>query len=256
MGILNVTPDSFYDGGKYTSDIEICHQVELMLNEGADIIDIGGYSSRPRGENITEDDEILRVNGALSTLNKQFSSTLFSVDTFRSKVAESSLNNGAFLINDISGGNLDNKMLETIGHFNCPYVIMHMKGNPQTMSQQTQYDDLITEVYKDLVSKITRANSYGISNLIVDPGFGFSKTLDQNYELLRNLDKFASLNATLLIGISRKSMIYKKLNTSAEEALNGTTALNLFALTKGAKIIRVHDVKEAKETITLFNELT
>lgn len=256
MGILNVTPDSFFDGGKYKDESTLLNQVERMLKHGATFIDIGGYSSRPGAEHVSEDEELNRVLPVIELILKHFSETLISVDTFRSKVARKSIETGAALINDISAGKLDDNMLSTIGKLGVPYIMMHMKGNPKTMQQQTDYKDLVKEVISYFAERIAAAHAEKINDIIIDPGFGFAKTLEQNYELLNHLELLKMLDKPILAGVSRKSMIYKTLNTSADDALNGTTALHMVALQKGAKILRVHDVKEAMECIALYNQLT
>ncbi len=256
MGILNVTPDSFFDGGKYKDESAILNQVESMINDGATFIDVGGYSSRPGADDVSEGEELNRVIPVIELVLKHFPETLISVDTFRSEVAKKSIEAGAALINDISAGKLDDRMLSTIGKLGVPYIMMHMKGNPKTMRQQTEYNDLVKEVISYFAERIAAAHAEKINDIIIDPGFGFAKTLDQNYELLNRLELLQMLDKPLLAGVSRKSMIYKTLNTSPEQALNGTTALHMVALQKGAKILRVHDVKEAMECVTLYNQLT
>jgi dihydropteroate synthase len=255
MGILNVTPNSFFDGGKYKNEKEILSQVEKMVIEGATFIDIGAYSSKPNAEFVSEEEEISRIVPVINLILKHFPETILSIDTFRSEVAKASLENGAAIINDISAGHLDDKMLEVIGKYNVPYIMMHMRGTPQTMQTLTVYDDIVKEMMFYFSERIAKARSFGINDLIIDPGFGFAKKLDQNYEVFQKMELFSMLDLPLLVGISRKSMIYKTLNTSIEEALNGTTILNTLALTKGAKILRVHDVKEAMECVTLFNKI-
>jgi len=254
MGILNVTPNSFFDGGKYQNESEILAKVEKMLNDGATFIDIGAYSSKPSAEFVSEAEELQRITPIINLILKHFPETLLSIDTFRSQVAKACIENGASIINDISAGNLDTKMLETIAKYNVPYIMMHMRGTPQTMQTMTNYDNIVKEILFYFSERVAKARSYGINDLIVDPGFGFAKTLEQNYEVLQKMELFEILELPLLAGFSRKSMIYKTLNSTAEEALNGTTVLNTIALTKGAKILRVHDVKEAMECITLFNK--
>ena len=255
MGILNVTPNSFFDGGKYKNDSEILSRVEKMLNDGATFIDIGAYSSKPSAEFVSEDEELQRIVPIVKLILEHFSETLISIDTFRSEVAKACIENGAAIINDISAGILDDKMLETIAKYNVPYIMMHMRGTPQTMQTMTNYDNIVKEILFYFSERIAQARSLGINDLIIDPGFGFAKTLEQNYEVLQKMELFEMLELPLLAGFSRKSMIYKTLNSSAEEALNGTTVLNTIALTKGAKILRVHDVKEAMECVTLFNKI-
>ena len=255
MGILNVTPDSFYDGGVHNSDKKILKHVEKMLNDGAAFIDIGAYSSRPNGINIDENEELNRVVPALELVNNTFPNTIISIDTFRSKVAEACLNSGASIINDISAGEMDKKMMKIVGKYKVPYIMMHMKGNPQNMISRTNYDDMLKEIIKYFSKKINQALSYNINDMIIDPGFGFAKDLRQNYNLLSNMDVLKILDKPIMVGISRKSMIYKSLKTSAKESLNGTTVLNTVSLIKGASILRVHDVKEASECIKLISAL-
>jgi dihydropteroate synthase len=255
MGILNVTPNSFFDGGKYNQESDILLRVEKMLSAGAAFIDIGAYSSKPSAEFVSEQEEISRMVPVVNLILKHFPEALLSIDTFRSEVAKASIENGAAIINDIAAGNLDDKMLETIAKYNVPYIMMHMRGTPQTMQTLTHYDDIVKEMLFYFSERIAAARELGINDLIIDPGFGFAKTLEQNYEVLKKMELFEMLELPLLVGISRKSMIYKELGTSADEALNGTTVINTIALTKGAKIIRVHDVKEAVECVHLFNKI-
>ena len=255
MGILNITPDSFYDGGRYNSDKKILDHVEKMIIDGAIFIDIGAYSSRPGGVDIDENEELKRIIPAIELVNKKFPEIIISIDTFRSKVAEACLNSGASIINDISASQLDEKMMETIAKYNVPYIIMHMKGNPQNMMDKTNYDDMLQEMIKYFSKKINQAMSYKINDIIIDPGFGFAKNIKQNYDLLNHLDLLKILDKPIMVGISRKSMIYKSLDSTPEEALNGTTVLNTVALIKGASILRVHDVKEANECIKLIGSL-
>lgn len=251
MGILNLTPDSFYDGGKYQDEVAILNQVEKMLTEGATFIDVGAYSSRPGADAISAAEEVQRLVPIIDLLLKKFPDILISIDTFRSTVANNCIEAGAVLINDISAGIQDDEMLPTIAKHKVPYIMMHMRGNPKTMQSKTTYTHLVTEIVHYFSKRLAKARALGLHDIILDPGFGFSKTLEQNYELLSALDFFQTLQCPLLAGLSRKSMIYKALKTNADEALNGTTALNMVALTKGAKILRVHDVKEAKECIEL-----
>jgi dihydropteroate synthase len=255
MGILNITPNSFYDGGKYSLENNAIAQVEKMLKEGATFIDIGAYSSKPNAEFVSEEEELNRIIPVVKTLIKEFPEALLSIDTFRSTVAQECINNGAALINDISAGSLDEKMMEVIASNNIPYIMMHLRGTPQTMQDQTNYEHIINEILTYFSDKVNKARSLGINDLIIDPGFGFAKTTDQNYEILSNLEQFKMLELPILAGVSRKSMIYKTLDTSPEEALNGTTVLNTIAITKGATIIRVHDVKEAMECVKLCGKL-
>lgn len=255
MGILNVTPNSFFDGGKFKTESLILSQVEKMLSDGATFIDIGAYSSKPSAEFVSEKEELQRIVPIVQLILEKFPETLISIDTFRSEVAKACLENGAAIINDISAGNLDDKMLEIIAKYNVPYIMMHMRGTPQTMQTMTNYDNIVKEILFYFSERVSKARSYGINDVVIDPGFGFAKTVEQNYEVLQKLGLFEILELPLLVGFSRKSMIYKILNSNAQEALNGTTALNTIALTKGAKILRVHDVKEAIECVTLFNKL-
>lgn len=255
MGIINLTPDSFYDGGKLTSEKEILHQAEKMLTAGATFLDLGGYSSRPRAKFVSTTEEIDRVLPVVSILINEFPKVSLSIDTFRSEVANECLNAGASMINDISAGILDEQMFKVIAQHQVPYIMMHMKGTPEAMMNNTHYKDLTKEIIYYFSERIAVARSFGINDIIVDPGFGFSKTLEQNYELFNDLDFFKSLNIPFLVGISRKSMIQKKLQVSAEDSLNGSTALHAIAIQKGASILRVHDVKEAFETISLLQNL-
>lgn len=255
MGILNVTPDSFYDGGRYKDENSILNQVETMLNQGATFIDIGAYSSRPNADFVTEEEELQRIVPIVELLVKRFPEIIISVDTFRSEVAKQTIKAGASLINDISAGFLDEKMMQTVANLSVPYIMMHMRGTPQTMQTLTDYDNLTKDVNFYFSERINKARALGIVDLILDPGFGFAKTTQQNFELLNQLELLNIADLPLLVGVSRKSMIYKTLDTTAQNALNGTTALHMIALQKGAKILRVHDVKEAKECITLYNKL-
>ncbi len=254
MGILNVTPNSFFDGGKYKNESEILSQVSKMLNAGATFIDIGAYSSKPNADFVSEEEELQRMVPIVNLILENYPDTLISIDTFRSKVAQVCIENGAAIINDISAGNGDEKMLETIAKFNVPYIMMHMQGTSKTMQTLTNYDNIVKEMLFYFSEKVAQARCLGINDLILDPGFGFAKTLEQNYEILQKMELFNILDLPLLVGFSRKSMIYKTLNSNAEAALNGTTVLNTLALTKGAKILRVHDVKEAMECVTLYTK--
>lgn len=255
MGILNVTPNSFFDGGKHANEKAILTQVEKMLLEGAAFIDIGGYSSKPSAEFVSEEEELHRLIPVIKDVVKEFPDVIISVDTFRSKVAKEAIENGAAIINDISTGNLDAKMIETVAKLQVPYIMMHMKGTPQTMQSLAQYDNIVKEMLFYFSQKIAQARSLGINDLILDPGFGFAKTLEQNFEVLSKLELFQMTELPLLVGVSRKSMVYKTLETTAEFALNGTTSLNTISLLKGAKILRVHDVKEAVECVKLHQQL-
>ena len=252
MGILNLTPDSFYDGGKYKDVTSALKQVEKMLEEGANFIDIGAYSSRPNAADISESDELQRILPMIELMVKEFPDALISIDTFRSNVAKKCIEAGACIINDISAGKLDNQMLQTVSNLHVPYIMMHMKGTPQTMQKMSSYNNLLKEVLFYFSERIAAARALGIVDLIVDPGFGFAKTIEQNYELLNQLELFKILELPLLAGFSRKSMVYKPLDLSSKEALNGTTVLNTIALQKGASILRVHDVKEAVECVKLM----
>ena len=255
MGILNVTPDSFYDGGFYDNQKKVIDQVEKMINDGASIIDIGGYSSRPGADNISPDVELARVLPIVKLIKERFSKILISIDTFRSEVAKQCVENGADIINDISGGSLDSKMFETVAKLNVPYIIMHMRGNPSNMMDKTDYENIIEEMENYFSKKIELAKSFGVNDIIIDPGFGFAKTTKQNFDILKKLTYLKKLDKPLLVGVSRKSMIYKTLNLSPIDSLNGSTVLHTISLLKGANIIRVHDVKEANECIRLVNEL-
>ncbi|MGO4822095.1 MULTISPECIES: dihydropteroate synthase [unclassified Flavobacterium] len=255
MGILNVTPDSFFDGGSYTKESDLLNQVDKMVNDGATFIDIGAYSSKPNADFVSEQVELERIVPVVQLILKHFPDVLLSIDTFRSTVAAACLENGAALINDISAGDLDVNMFEVIAKYNVPYIMMHMRGTPQTMQKLTDYKDIVKEMLFYFSERVVKARKFGINDLIVDPGFGFAKTTEQNYEVMQKLALFKMLELPVLVGISRKSMIYKILNTNAKEALNGTTFLNTIALTKGANILRVHDVKEAAESVTLWNQL-
>jgi len=255
MGIVNATPDSFFDGGKLTNSNEILFQVEKMLVDGATFIDLGGYSSKPGAKFVSETEELNRVIPIVKLLVEKFPDILLSIDTFRSEVAQQAIQNGAALINDISAGLLDENMLETVAKLQVPYIMMHMKGTPKTMQSLANYDDLLKEMNYYFSERIAKARRFGLNDIIIDPGFGFAKTLEQNYELLHNLELLQFHDLPILAGISRKSMIYKALETSPEEALNGTTFLHAFCLQKGATILRVHDVKEAVECVKLMSRL-
>lgn len=255
MGILNVTPNSFYDGGKHKEINSIIHQVDKMLSEGADFIDIGAYSSKPSAEFVSEEEEIKRLVPIVKSLVETFPNIILSVDTFRANVAKAAVEHGVAMVNDIAAGLLDDKMLETVAALKVPYIMMHMRGNPQTMQSLTDYNDIVKEMIFYFSERIQKARSFGISDIVIDPGFGFAKTLEQNYEVLHKMELFEMLELPMLVGVSRKSMIYKVLESSPQEALNGTSVLNTIALQKGAKILRVHDVKEAVECIKLVSKL-
>lgn len=254
MGILNLTPDSFYDGGKYKSAADILKQVEKMLREGATFIDIGAYSSRPKAKHISQDEELSRLLPVLELLVKEFPDALISIDTFRSSVADKAIASGACMVNDISGGSMDENMFATIAKLQVPYILMHMVGTPQTMQQHVQYEDLIKDIIFYFSQKVFELRKLGVNDLILDPGFGFSKTLDQNFELLQKLELFSGMDLPILAGLSRKSMLYKLLGLDADRALNATTSVNTIALMKGASILRVHDVQEAMETVRIFEK--
>jgi dihydropteroate synthase len=256
MGILNITPDSFYAGSRYNSEKEILTAATRMLLEGADILDVGAYSSRPGAKDISIEEESTRVLKAIKLINRELPDAVISIDTFRSQIArEAVLGCGALIINDISGGEADTKMFDTVGKLNVPYILMHMKGDPRTMQKKPVYDDIVADILKWFGERIYMLNSAGMKDIIIDPGFGFGKTIDNNYEMLRRLGDFSITGLPLLVGISRKSMIWKTLSITSDEALNGTTALNAIALTNGADILRVHDVKEAVQTVKLIDRL-
>lgn len=256
MGVLNVTPDSFYDGGKYTKDTPILKRVESILEQGATFIDLGAYSSRPGAEVVSTEEEIRRSVPITQLIVKHFPEAIISVDTFRAEVAKQNIENGASIINDISGGLLDPNMLSTVGKLQVPYILMHMKGNPKNMQEQSHYRNMIKELLYYFSERVAEARAHKINDIIVDPGFGFSKSLEQNYELMAKLDIFHIINLPIFVGISRKSMIYKLLDTQPKDALNGTTSLNTLALSKGAHILRVHDVKEAVECVKIHQMIT
>lgn len=255
MGVLNVTPDSFYDGGKYLSETDILHQAEKMLSEGADFLDIGGYSTRPGASDISAEEEQERIVKSISAVMRSFPGSIISVDTFRASVAEAAVDCGASMINDVSGGNLDADMFPAVARMKVPYILMHMKGNPRDMTSQTQYNNLIKDILDYFHQKIFALRNLGVKDIIIDPGFGFAKTIEQNFALLNNLEKFSLAGKPLLAGLSRKSLIWKTLGVRPADALNGTTSLNSVALMKGARILRVHDVKEAREVVKLFTSM-
>ncbi|MDR5589597.1 dihydropteroate synthase [Christiangramia sp. SM2212] len=255
MGIINITPNSFYSGSRSNTDKEILYNAEKMLTEGATFLDLGAYSSRPGATDIPVSEELDRMIPSIDLILKEFPETNLSIDTFRAEVAEKSLDAGAAVINDISAGKLDENMLRIIAQYQVPYIMMHMKGTPQTMKDLNQYEDLMADVFLYFSERIRAARDLGINDIIIDPGFGFAKDTDQNFKLFSKLELFQNLELPLLVGVSRKSMIWKKLGLSAEEALNGSSILNTAALMKGANILRVHDVKEALECIKLTREL-
>ena len=253
MGILNITTDSFYDGGKFITKDKIEKQIKKIEQEGAKIIDIGASSSRPGSTPVSEKTELNRLIPTIEIIKKITPNLKISIDTFRSKVARECIKNGADIINDISAGELDKNMFETIAELNVPYIMMHMKGTPKNMQNNPQYKNVTVEIINNLSQKIKKAESFNIRDIILDPGFGFGKTTNHNFKLLNDLSLFKNLDRPVLVGISRKSMIYKTLDIKPENALNGTTSLNTIALLNGANILRVHDVKEAKEVIKLYN---
>lgn len=252
MGILNCTPDSFFDGGKYSNSKAIVNQVEKMLSEGATFIDVGAYSSRPAGaEHISEEEELSRILPVIKLLISEFPSILISVDTFRSQVAEQSIDQGACIVNDIASGEMDAKMFSTVAKLQVPYIMMHMKGTPQNMQQNPTYTNVITDLLYYFSKKISELHEIGLNDIIADVGFGFGKTITHNYQLLNHLALFKNLETPLLVGLSRKGMLYKPLGITAESALNATTVANTVALINGASILRVHDVKEAVEAVKI-----
>ena len=253
MGIINATPDSFFGGSRSNSVDDIVAKAANMLNDGADIIDIGGQSTRPGSEMKSADEEIERVVPAIKAIANRSPHAFISIDTFYSKVAIAAVEAGATIVNDISAGSIDNKMIQTIAELKVPYVLMHMKGTPQTMQQNAVYENVTREVLDFFIAKTNELKNAGIVDLIIDPGFGFAKTIDQNFELLKNLSVFKMLDKAIMVGLSRKSTVYKTLGVSADDALNGTTVLNTIGLMNGASILRVHDVKEAKDAVKLFS---
>ena len=253
MGIINTTPDSFFGGSRFNGVNEIVAEVENMLNDGADIIDIGGQSTRPGSELISADEEIKRVIPAIKAIAEKFPKAFISIDTFYSRVALASIEAGATIVNDISAGSMDRGMIDTVAQLKVPYILMHMKGTPQTMQQNVVYENVTREVLDFFIAKTNELKKAGVLDIIIDPGFGFGKTIDHNFELLKNLSVFKMLDKPVLVGISRKSTIYKTLGISVSDALNGTTVLNTIGLMNGASILRVHDVKEAKEAVSLFS---
>jgi dihydropteroate synthase len=256
MGILNITPDSFYTGSRYIADEEILKAAIEMLDDGADILDVGGYSSRPGAKDISPEEESKRVLKAIKLINRELPQTIISVDTFRADIARQAVVEcGASMINDISGGDADNKMFSVLENLNVPYIMMHMKGNPGTMQNNPVYEDVVADILKWFGERIFKLKSAGVKDIIIDPGFGFGKTIDHNFELLKRLGDFSIAGLPVLVGVSRKSMIWKTLNITADVALNGTTALNAVAIFNGADILRVHDVKEAVQTIKLVRKI-
>ncbi|MVZ64881.1 dihydropteroate synthase [Sphingobacterium sp. DK4209] len=252
MGILNLTPDSFFDGGKYTQLDSAIKRAKQILDEGADIIDIGAYSTRPGAKPIGAAEEIERAVPIIEQIVREYPQAIISIDTFRADVAEACVVAGANIINDVSGGTLDSRMFETVAKLKVPYILMHMRGTPQTMQELTQYDDVVNEVAYFLGERIAQLRELGVKDIILDPGYGFAKTIDQNYDLLLRVNELHYFGLPILGGISRKSMIYKKLHSTADQVLTGTTALNTLLLERGVQILRVHDVKEAKQLVDLF----
>lgn len=255
MGIINITPDSFYSGSQKQREDLILETAEKMLEDGATLLDIGGQSTRPGSITLSAEEELKRVLPAIYSICHHFPEALLSIDTYYSKVAAEAIAAGACMVNDVSSGNMDKDMIPTVGQLKVPYVAMHMKGTPATMQQLNKYDDLILDMLDFFINKTAECHHAGIHDIIIDPGFGFAKNIEQNFLLLKKLNVFKILQKPILTGLSRKSTIYKTLNTTPEHALNGTTVLNTVALSKGANILRVHDVKEAMETITLLNEM-
>lgn len=254
MGILNVTPDSFHSDSRKPNVEVLLNSAKKMIDSGADFLDVGGYSTRPGADFVSEEIERERVVPAIKALRQEFPSVLISVDTFRSKIAKSAIENGANIINDISGGRFDKAIFDVTAEMDVPYILMHSRGDSKTMQSMTKYGNVVSDVCKELSDKISVLKEKGIKDIIVDPGFGFAKTLEQNYEILNKLEFFQSLGVPILVGVSRKGMIYNKLKTNQREALNGTTIINTVAAMKGANILRVHDVKEAKEIALLLND--
>lgn len=255
MGILNLTPDSFYDGGKYVDNDSALQRAAEMIAEGVDIIDIGGMSSKPGAAIIPPDVETLRVIPVIQALHQTFPKALISIDTLHATTAKAAIEAGASMVNDISGGDYDRTMRSTVADLGVPFIAMHMRGTPETMQSLTHYEDVVNDVYSDLKEKLFQCKAAGIKDVVLDPGFGFAKTVEQNFSLLQKLEVFKTLQVPLLAGLSRKSMITKTLHITKEKALNGTTILNTMALMNGANILRVHDVKQAKEAVLLFSAL-
>lgn len=256
MGILNVTPDSFFEGSRVNNAGDLLAHAEKMLKEGADILDIGGMSSRPGAGLIPEEEELGRVLPAIEALHNHFPNAVLSIDTIRASVARKAVEAGASMINDISAGRLDEAMYETVAALRVPYVLMHMQGTPSTMQQEPHYENVVVEILDFFIAEMGKLRGLGVSDIILDPGFGFGKTLAHNYELLKGMQAFQILEVPVLAGLSRKSMITRLLGVGSREALNGTTALNMVALQNGAKILRVHDVREAVEVVRIFNQLS
>ncbi|CAM1343940.1 dihydropteroate synthase [Tenacibaculum amylolyticum] len=255
MGILNITPDSFFDGGKYNNEKDILLQTEKMLEDGATFIDIGAYSSRPGAAHVSEDEELQRIVPVVTLLSKKFPEAFISIDTFRSNIAKETILAGGAIVNDISGGNLDKNMFKTIAELQVPYILMHMQGTPQNMQQNPNYENITTELISFFAEKLFELHQLKVNDVIIDVGFGFGKTIAHNYELLQDLSLFENLDSPILAGVSRKSMLYKLLDTSPQEALNATSIANTIALLNGANILRVHDVKEAVEAVKIVSQV-
>lgn len=255
MGVLNITPDSFFDGGKYKNEEAILRQVEKMLVEGATFIDVGAYSSRPGADHVSEEEELSRIMPVMGLLLREFPQIIISVDTFRSKIAKETIHQGAAIINDISGGNMDANMFNTVSELQVPYILMHMLGTPQNMQQNPVYEDVTKEIISFFAAQIFKLHQLKVNDVLIDVGFGFGKTIAHNFKILKDLELFKSLDAPILAGVSRKSMLYKTLDISAQEALNATTSANTIALLNGANILRVHDVKEAVEAVKIVEQV-
>lgn len=255
MGILNITPDSFYDGGKYMSEVALIKRIDQIMEEGAGIIDIGAYSTRPGAAFVDEKEELGRLSWGVELVRKYYPRAIISIDTFRAKVAEEIIScQGPVIVNDISGGTMDDRMFGCVARLGVPYILMHIQGTPRNMQANPRYDDVVADVRKFFTDRISHLNEIGFDNIILDPGFGFGKTLAHNYELMDKTDTYTSLGYPVLVGVSRKSMIYKLLGNTPEKALNGTTVLNTIALLKGASILRVHDVRAAAEAIRIVEQ--
>lgn len=256
MGVMNVTPDSFYQGSRFDSEEAILKQTEKMLHDGATFVDVGGYSSRPGAKEITSSEETRRISSAIQLIVKNFPEAIISIDTFRAEVAHVAIQEGASMINDISGGALDSEMFALVAKAQVPYVLMHMRGDPKTMTGLSQYENVVKEVTDYFHDRIHQLQALGVKDIVVDPGFGFAKNIKQNFKLLQSLDYLRILDKVILVGVSRKSLIWKTLSTTPDEALNGTTCLNTVAVLKGANILRVHDVKEAAEVCKLISSIS
>jgi dihydropteroate synthase len=256
MGILNVTPDSFYDGGKYNLEKDIVERVSEIISEGADFVDIGGYSTRPGASQISEKEELERLLPAVKVVKKHFPNIAISIDTFRSEIASRVVEEtGACMVNDISGGNFDLKMFETVARLGVPYILMHSQGDPSTMQKKPTYNDVVQDIIMYFSERVEKLKLLGVNDIIIDPGFGFGKTVEHNYQLMNSIDAFKVFQLPVMVGISRKSMIWKVLDITPDESLNGSTVLNALSLAGGADILRVHDVKEAVETVKIVEKL-